>query len=101
VTGHYPDFKVFDAKEYQQIYKDKVDIVGPYCAKLFNQVVTSQPKHWTRTVKGILSLTKFYSAQTVEASCQRALVYGIAEYQTVKRICKNAAYALPLQEVAL
>ena len=101
VTGHYPDFKVFDAKEYQQIYKDKVDIVGPYCAKLFNQIVTSQPKHWTRTVKGILSLTKFYSAQTVEASCQRALVYGIAEYQTVKRICKNAAYALPLQEVAL
>jgi len=101
VSSHYPDFKVFDSTQYQDIYKQKVSLVGPYCAKLFDQAVAEKPKHWGRTIKGILSLTNFYSIQTVEASCKRALAYGIAEYQTVKRICKNAAYALPLQEVVL
>ena len=101
VPAHYPDFKVFDSTQYQDIYKQKVSLVGPYCAKLFSQAVAQKPKHWGRTIKGILSLTNFYSNDTVEASCRRALAYGIAEYQTVKAICKNAAYALPVEEVAI
>ena len=101
VSSHYPDFKVFDSTQYQDIYKQKVSLVGPYCAKLFDQAVAEKPKHWGRTIKGILSLTNFYSNDTVEASCRRALAYGIAEYQTVKAICKNAAYALPVEEVAI
>lgn len=101
VPAHYPDFKIIDPTEYQKIYKDKVDLIGPYCAELFNRTVEQKPKHWGRTIKGILSLTNFYSIDTVEASCRRALAYGIAEYQTVKRICKNAAYALPVEEAVL
>lgn len=101
IPGHYPDFKIFDPDEYQRVYKDKVELVGPYCGKLFNQIIVSQPRNWIRTIKGILSLTNFYSTDTVEASCRRALAYGIAEYQMVKRICKNAAYTLPVEEVAL
>ena len=101
VASHYPDFKVIDAAEYQKVYRDKADLIGPYCGKLFNKVIASQPKHWIRTVKGILSLTGFYSTDTIEASCKRALAFGIAEYQTVKRICKNSAYCLPLEEAAL
>ena len=101
VSSHYPDFKVFDSTQYQDIYKQKVSLVGPYCAKLFDQAVAEKPKHWGRTIKGILSLTNFYSNDTVEVSCRRALAYGIAEYQTVKAICKNAAYALPVEEVAI
>ena len=101
VSSHYPDFKVFDYTQYQDIYKQKVSLVGPYCTKLFDQAVAEKPKHWGRTIKGILSLTNFYSNDTVEASCRRALAYGIAEYQTVKAICKNAAYALPVEEVAI
>ena len=88
-------------KKCQKIYEDKISVIGPYSLELFNQVVARQPKHWARTVKGIISLTKLYSNDTVEAACKRALAYGISEYQTVKRICKNAAYTLPLEEVAL
>jgi len=101
IPSHYPDFKVFDSTEYQDIYKQKVSLIGPYCTKLFDRAVAEKPKHWSRTIKGILSLTNFYSIQTVEASCRRALVYGIAEYQTVKRICKTGAYVLPVEEAAL
>ena len=36
-AGHYPDFKVLDSKVYQAIYKDKVDLVGPYCAQLLTR----------------------------------------------------------------
>jgi len=99
--SHYPSFKVFNEKEYQKIYEDKISVIGPYSLELFNQVVARQPKHWARTVKGIISLTKLYSNDTVEAACKRALAYGTSKYQTVKRICKNAAYTLPLEEVAL
>lgn len=101
VSSHYPDFKVFDPTEYQEIYKQKVGFVGPYCVKLFEKAVVEKPKHWGRTIKGILSLTNFYSIDTVEASCKRALAYGIAEYQMVKRICKNSAYCLPVEEAVL
>lgn len=87
--AHYPDFKVFDFTKYQDIYKQKVSLAGPYCVKLFDQAVAQKPKHWGRTIKEILSLTNFYSIDIVEASCRRALAYGVREYQTVKRICKN------------
>ena len=101
IASHYPDFKVIDPGIYQKTYKDKASLIGPYCGELFNKVIEKQPKHWIRTIKGILSLTNFYSAETIEASCRRALAFGIAEYQTVKRICKNSAYCLPLEEAAL
>lgn len=101
VASHYPKFKVFAQDVYQNIYRDKMADLGPYCEKLFSQVIEKQPGNWTRTVKGILSLTNFYSPDTVEASCKRALAFGLVEYQAVKRICKNGAYVLPVNEVAL
>jgi transposase len=99
--SHYPSFKVFEEKEYQKIYEDKVGIIGPYSLELFNQVVVRKPKHWIRTVKGILSLTNVYSNDVIEKSCRRALAYELAEYQAVKKICKNSAYALPLEEAVI
>ena len=101
VTSHYPEFKVFAQDTYQNIYRDKMANLGPYCEKLFSQVIKKQPGNWTRTVKGILSLTNFYSVDTVEASCKRALAFGMTEYQAVKRICKNGAHVLPVSEVVL
>lgn len=67
----------------------------------FKKTVSRQPKYWTRTIKGILSLTKLYSNDVIEKSCTRALAFELAEYQAVKRICKNSAYALPLEEAFL
>jgi hypothetical protein len=100
-VSHYPSFKVFEEKEYQKIYEDKVGIIGPYSLELFNQVIVRKPKHWIRTIKGILSLTNVYSNDVIEKSCRRALAYELAEYQAVKRICKNSAYVLPLEEAVL
>lgn len=75
--------------------------IGPYCVKLFKKAVEQKPKHWGRTIKGILSLTKLYSNQTIEALCRRALFYGAIEYRVVKNICKNSAYVLPLEKATL
>jgi len=55
VAEHYPDFKVFNRDWYQNISREKVDIIGPYCAKLFTRIIEKQPRYWIRTVKGILS----------------------------------------------
>lgn len=95
VASHYPKFKVFAQDVYQNIYRDKMADLGPYSEKLFSQVIEKQPGNWTRTVKGILSLTNFYSADTVEASCKRALAFGLTEYQAVKRICKTVPTCFP------
>lgn len=101
VTAHYPEFKVFAQDEFKSLYRERMASLGPYCEKMFCRVIEKQPGNWTRTVKGILSLTGFYSQDTVEASCRRALAFDLAEYQAVKRICKNGAYTLPVSEVAL
>lgn len=101
VTAHYPEFKVFAQDEFKDLYRGKMASLGPYCEKMFSMVIEKKPGNWTRTVRGILSLTSFYSQDIVEASCKRALAFGIVEYQAVKRICRNGAYTLPVSEVAL
>ena len=101
VNSHYPDFKIFDLSEHHRMYKEKMASIGPSTLKLFEKTVSRQPKYWTRTIKGILSLTKLYSNDVIEKSCTRALAFELAEYQAVKRICKNSAYALPLEEAFL
>ena len=101
VTAHYPEFKVFAQDEAGDIYGGKMASLGPCCEELFKKVVEKQPRHWRSTIKGILSLTNLYSPDTVEAACKRALVFGIVEYQAVKRILKNGAYNLPVSEVVI
>ena len=97
-NSHYPKHKRYTDVQYQQIYKAKMEEIGPYAEKIFNLIVEERPNHWGRIVKGILSLKGRYPNSIIEAACRRAYCFGIASYQVVKRICKNGAYTLPLEE---
>jgi len=101
VEGHYPAFKIFDAAENQNIFRQKMKEVGPYCEKFFDKTLDQKPKSSSAIARGVLSLKKLYSDKVIEASCRRALFYGAIEYRVVKSICKSSAYVLPLEEVAI
>jgi len=101
IKSHYPAFKMFDATENQKIFRQKMKEMGPYCEKFFDKVLSQKPKSFSAIVRGVLSLKKLYPDSVIEASCKRALFYGAIEYRVVKSICKNSAYVLPLEEVAI
>jgi transposase len=95
--NHYPKYKRFSDTEYQEIYQAKMAGVGPYAEQVFFIALEKQPKDWSRTVQGILSLTKTYPKEIVELACKRAMAFKVHNYQVIKRICLNGSYNLPLE----
>lgn len=95
--GHYPKYKCLSETEYQEKYQAKMAAVGAFAEQMFFCLLTHKQTYWHRSVQGILALAKGYSADIVNRSCQRALAYGAYDYQTIKRICKNGCYVLPLE----
>ena len=95
--SHYPKYKCLSETEYQEKYQAKMAAVGAFAEQLFFCLLTYKRTCWQRPVQGILALVESYSADIVNRSCQRALVYGAYDYQTIKRICQNGLYVLPLE----
>ncbi|RLF34667.1 MAG: IS21 family transposase [Thermoplasmata archaeon] len=95
--AHYPKYKRLSETEYQQRYQVKMADIGEYAEQLFLLVIEKQPKYWSRTIQGILSLKKIYSCEIINLACRRALAYGVYQYQTIKNICGNGSYNLPVE----
>lgn len=95
--GHYPAYKCMSQTEYQEKYQAKMAAIGQYAEQLFFSLLENKKQGWSKPVQGILSLTKKYSANIVNLSCQRALAFGAYEYQIIKNICQNGSYHLPLE----
>jgi transposase len=98
VASHYPKYKCMSDTEFQEKYQIKMATIGQYAEQLFFLVLENKKNNWTRPVQGILSLTKKYSADIINRSCQRALAFGASEYQVIKNICQTGSYNLPLEE---
>ena len=71
--------------------------LGPFSEQLFFLILQNQKGYWFKTVQGILSLEKGYTKEIVELACKRALAFQVYEYQTIKNICKNGSYKLPVE----
>ena len=95
--NHYPKYKKITDTEYQEKYQAKMKSLGPFSEQIFFLILQNQKGYWFRTVQGILSLEKSYSKEIVELSCKRALAFQVFEYQTIKNICKNGSYNLPVE----
>lgn len=48
-------------------------------------------------IQGILSLRKNFPPEVIELSCKRAIAYDACKYSTIKNICQNGSYKLPLE----
>jgi transposase len=96
-VNHYPKYKRFSDTEYQERYQAKMAEIGPYAEQVFFMVIQKQPQDWSRTIQGILNLTKSYPKEIIELSCKRAIAFGVCQYQVIKRICYNGSYKLPVE----
>jgi transposase len=96
-NNHYPKYKRISETEYQEKYQAKMKNLGPFSEQLFFWILQNQKGSWYRTVQGILSLEKSYTKEILELACKRALAFRVYEYQTIKNICKNGSYKLPVE----
>lgn len=71
--------------------------IGPYAEQIFFMVIEKHPQDWSRTIQGLLSLTKSYPREIVNLACKRAIAFGVYQYQVIKRICHNGSYNLPIE----
>jgi len=99
-NSHYPAYKRYCETEYQEKYQVKMAQIGTYSEQLFFLILKEHPRDWHRPVAGIISLKKQYSNEVIDASCKRALAYGITQYSIIRNICHNGSYLLPLEEAS-
>lgn len=95
--NHYPKYKRLSQTEHQENYQIKMKGFGPFAEQIFFLVLENQKNYWHKTIQGILSLGKRFSSEIVEQSCKRALAFKVYEYQTIKNICENGSYKLPME----
>ena len=95
--AHYPQYKRYSHTEYQETYQVKMAQIGAYAEQLFFLVVKHQPRDWSRTVQGIVSLKKSYPANVIDLACKRALAYDVHQYSIIKNICHNGSYNMPVE----
>ncbi len=95
--SHYPKYKRYTDTEYQEKYQVKMAQIGEYAEQIFFKIKEEHPNSWWRPAQGILSLVKKYPKEIVNLSCKRALSFGVYQYQTIKNICYNGSYVLPLE----
>jgi len=98
---HYPKYKHFtpQSSAYRTLYNKKMQAIGQYAEKIFNLLLISEPYHWYKTTKGILSLQKLYSDKVIDLACCRALNFDTTSYTKIKNICKTGSYQLPLDDM--
>lgn len=95
--NHYPKYKRFSDTEYQERYQAKMADIGPYAEQAFFMILEKQPRDWSRTAQGILSLLKSYPKEILDLACKRAIAFEACQYQVIKRICYNGSYSLPVE----
>lgn len=95
-NSHYPKYKQYSDTEHQEKYQKKMSDIGTFAEQMFFLILKKTRYHWSCPVKGIISLTKKYPKEIVDMACKRAIAYGAYQYQTVKRMCENGSYLLPV-----
>ncbi|TXI98988.1 MAG: IS21 family transposase [Neisseriales bacterium] len=96
IASHYPKYKNILSTEYQEHYFIKMSNIGNDAGQFFLALIENNPNAWQRPISGILSLTKDYDKDVVNLACKRALVYQAFSYTTVRNICREGTYNLPL-----
>lgn len=97
ISSHYPSYKMYSATEHQEKYQVKMSDVGIYAEQIFFYMLSENPNGWGKSIQGILSLLKKYPKDIVDLACKRALAFNACQYQTIKNICKNGSYNLPVE----
>lgn len=99
--SHYDKYKRLHpgSEEHDKKYKTSMIKIGSNCELMLAFIQQEHKRDWYRVVKGIVNLKKYYSNDSIDKACLRALHYGISSYSKIKRILENNCYELPLNEL--
>lgn len=99
--SHYDKYKRLHPGSEEHDEKCKISMIkmGSNCALMFSFIKQEHKGDWYRAVKGIVNLKKYYSDDSIDKACLRALHYGISSYSKIKRILESNCYELPLNGV--
>lgn len=95
--SHYPKYKVQTKTELQFMYRSKMQEIGPYALKFFDLIFENCQNYWGKPIYGVLKLKEKYGNQVIEKACMRAVTFNSVKYQTIKNICENGLYNLPIE----
>jgi len=72
--------------------------IGPHTARAFEHIMSAQPhpESGYRGCLGIIRLAKQYSAQRVEAACERALLGRACRFKSIESILKTSLDKVPV-----
>jgi transposase len=95
--SHFPEYKLCtpSSLEYQKTYRQKMRFIGFAAEDFFGKLLINRPNDWHRIAKGIISLEKIYSKNTINLACARALEFEVFTFSKIKTICSSGAYNLP------
>lgn len=99
--NHYDKYKRLypGNKEHDEKCEKSMIEMGRSCEMMLNLIKQNQ-NDWHRSVKGILSLRNYYSNESINKACGRAIHYGINSYSKIKSILENNCYELPLNDLS-
>ena len=99
--NHYNKYKRLypGNKEHDEKCKKSMAEMGSSCEMMLS-LIKQNNKDWHRSVKGILSLRNYYSNESINKACGRAIHYGINSYSKIKSILENNCYELPLNDLS-
>ena len=97
IDSHYPKYKRLSDTQYQEKYQIKMSLIGSYAEQIFFLIIQQKKTAWHRTVQGIINLSKKFPKDVINLSCKRAVAYEACDYQTIKNICTNGSYKLPVE----
>jgi transposase len=100
--NHYPKSKNISSSDLLSSYKLKMNEIGEGAAEFCRRYEkgAKENSRFHRTLAGIVSLKKKYSAAVVDQACRRACYYGNISYMAVKKICEAGYESLPLPDTA-
>lgn len=72
--------------------------IGPSTVQVIEKLLnrTDHVEHGYRTARGVLSLAKTYTAERLEKSCQRVLVFNKFSVTTIKSVLEQGIDKIPL-----
>jgi transposase len=96
VAAHMPKAHRASAEWSPQRLLQWAEQTGSSTATLVERILTARPHQGHRACVGILRLGKTYSAERLEAACQRALAIGALSYKSLESILKRGLDQQPL-----
>jgi transposase len=86
---HLPAHKLAGLTLNRDTCRTRADKVGPATRQVVEAMLTHRPEDRLRTAGRLLSLSKHYGSQRLEAACARAMRFEDPAYITVKRILQE------------